>query len=65
MRRFADPVGKSAVVVEPITEHVCGRVRFQGTTWRARSLGACFQPGELGVIADLDNITIVLERQLN
>jgi membrane protein implicated in regulation of membrane protease activity len=60
--RFNDPVGKRAVVVEPVTACAPGRVKFQGTTWPARSLGESFRIGEPVAIAELDNITMVVER---
>ena len=60
--RFNDPVGERAVVVEPVTARVPGRVRFQATTWPARSLGESFRIGDLVAIAELDNITMVVER---
>ena len=62
VNRFNDPVGKRAVVFEPVTACAPGRVRFQGTTWPARSLGESFRTGESVAIAELDNITMVVER---
>jgi membrane protein implicated in regulation of membrane protease activity len=57
-----NPVGKRAVVVEPVTACAPGRVRFQGSTWPARGLGESFRTGEAVAIAELDNTTLVIER---
>ena len=62
VRRFNDPVGKRAIVVEPVNADAPGRVRFQGTTWPARSLEDSFQRGEPVLITELESITMVVNR---
>ena len=56
-------IGKRAIVVEPITRRAPGRIRFQGTTWPAKSLGKSFRVGDHVLIAALDNITMIVERR--
>jgi membrane protein implicated in regulation of membrane protease activity len=52
--------GKTAVVAEAITPDNPGRVRFQGTTWKAVSYDESFAPGETVEILKEENLTLVV-----
>jgi inner membrane protein len=53
-------VGKSAAVTEPISPENPGRVRYQGTTWKAVSYTESFGPGERVEIIKEENLTLVV-----
>lgn len=55
-----DFAGKPAVVVEPITPQRPGRVRFQGTTWSARSYEGSFAAGANVQVVKHDNLALVV-----
>ena len=57
-----DFTGKQAVVVEQITPQRPGRVRFQGTTWSARSYEGSFAPGTEVQIVQHDRLALVVTR---
>jgi len=52
--------GKTAVVLEEITPDKPGRVRFQGTSWRAISYDENFAPGDTVEILKEENLTLVV-----
>ena len=54
--------GKQATVVEAISPQRPGRVRFQGTTWEARSYEGSFAPGVAVQIVKNDNLALVVTR---
>jgi membrane protein implicated in regulation of membrane protease activity len=54
--------GKQATVVEAISPQRPGRVRFQGTTWEARSYEGSFAPGSAVQIVKNDNLALVVTR---
>ncbi len=56
--------GSTAVVVEEITPDSPGRVRFQGTTWKAISYDESFAPGETVEILKEENLTFVVTRSI-
>jgi inner membrane protein len=55
-------VGRSAEVIEAITPEKAGRVRYQGTSWKAISYTESFAPGALVDIVKEDNLTFVVSR---
>jgi membrane protein implicated in regulation of membrane protease activity len=55
-----EDVGKTAVVTEAITPENPGRVRYQGTTWKAISYTETFSPGEKVEIIKEENLTLVV-----
>ena len=57
-----DVAGKQATVVEAISPQRPGRVRFQGTTWEARSYEGSFEPGAAVQIVKNDNLALVVTR---
>ncbi|MDE0024245.1 MAG: NfeD family protein [Spirochaetaceae bacterium] len=57
-----DVAGKQATVVEAISPQRPGRVRFQGTTWEARSYEGSFTPGTAVQIVKNDNLALVVTR---
>ena len=56
--------GRTATVVEAITPDEPGRIRFQGTTWKAISYDESFEPGETVEILKEENLTFVVTRSL-
>lgn len=56
--------GSTAVVVEAITPDEPGRIRFQGTTWKAVSYDESFDAGETVEILKEENLTFVVTRSL-
>lgn len=59
-----DYAGKSAVVIEEINPEKPGRVRFQGTSWRAISYDETLAPGEKVEILKEENLTFVVTRSI-
>ncbi len=55
-------VGQSAVVIEAIGPDKPGRVRYQGTSWKAVSYTETFDPGEKVDIIKEDNLTFVVTK---
>lgn len=53
-------IGRTVVVTEKITPETPGRVRFQGTSWKAVSYTETFEPGEKAQIVEEDNLTLVV-----
>ena len=58
-------VGRDAVVVERIIPGVPGRVRFQGTTWKAETVEETFEPGDRVMILQTDNLTCQVTKSLD
>jgi membrane protein implicated in regulation of membrane protease activity len=50
-----------AVVTEDVSEEESGKIRFNGTTWRARSLQGTIRAGEQVRIKYRENITWIVE----
>ena len=55
-------VGQSAVVIEAIGPDKPGRVRYQGTSWKAVSYTENFDPGEKVDIIKEDNLTFIVTK---
>ena len=55
-----EDVGKVAEVTERITPDNPGRVRYQGTTWKAISYTETFDPGEKVQIIKEENLTLIV-----
>jgi len=53
-------VGMKATVSEPIAPGAPGRVRYQGTTWTARSDTESFEVGQTVQIIKEENLTLVV-----
>lgn len=53
-------LGASATVTEEISPDTEGRVRYQGTTWRAVSYTEHFKPGDTVQIIKEENLTMVV-----
>jgi inner membrane protein len=56
-----DGVGKIAEVIETVGSIVEGRIRFQGTTWKARSREGDIQVGKKVRILSREGITYIVE----
>ncbi len=55
-------VGQKAVVIEPIGPEKPGRVRYQGTSWKAVSYTENFKAGEEVDIIQEDNLTFLVTK---
>lgn len=55
-----EDLGRTVVVVERITPDEPGRVRYQGTSWKAISYSETFEPGEKAQIVQEENLTLVV-----
>lgn len=53
-------VGATATVTEEITPEQAGRVRYQGTTWRAVSYTESFNKGDTVQIIKEENLTMIV-----
>ncbi|MFP4302780.1 MAG: NfeD family protein [Spirochaetaceae bacterium] len=53
-------LGRTVVVTERITPGRPGRVRFQGTSWKAVSYTETFKPGDKAQIVQEDNLTLIV-----
>lgn len=53
-------LGRTVVVTERITPDTPGRVRFQGTSWKAISYTETFEPGDRAQIVQEDNLTLIV-----
>lgn len=53
-------IGRTVVVTERITPETPGRVRFQGTSWKAVSYTETFEPGDKAQIVQEDNLTLIV-----
>ena len=61
-RERDDDVGESAVVIEPITPEAPGRVRYQGTSWKAVSYTEEFDIGQRVDIVKEENLTFIVSK---
>ncbi len=59
-----DYAGEKAVVTEDITPDKPGRIRFQGTSWKAMSYNETLKAGETVEILKEDNLTFVVTNSL-
>jgi membrane protein implicated in regulation of membrane protease activity len=59
-RERVEELGETALVKERITPDEPGRVRYQGTTWKAVSYTETFEPGEKVSIVQEDGLTLVV-----
>lgn len=59
-----DYAGEKAVVTEDITPDKQGRIRFQGTSWKAMSYNETLKAGETVEILKEDNLTFIVTRSL-
>jgi membrane protein implicated in regulation of membrane protease activity len=57
-------VGKIAVVNEEITPDSPGRVRYQGTTWKAISYTERFKPGDKVEIIEEEDLTLIVSKPI-
>jgi len=53
-------VGRTAEVIEAIAPDKPGRVRYQGTSWKAISYTESFEPGEKVDIVKEENLTFIV-----
>ncbi len=53
-------VGHTVKVIEAITPDKPGRVRYQGTSWKAISYTESFEPGEIVDIVKEENLTFIV-----
>lgn len=63
-RQIESNVGKSAVVIEAITPDKSGRVRFQGTSWKALSYTENFKEGDIVDIVKEEGLTFIVSSRL-
>lgn len=60
----ADPeetgVGETAEVIETVSPHTDGRIRFQGTTWPARTRSATILPGSRAIVIERTGMTYII-----
>ena len=59
-----DFAGQKAAVIESIDPVKPGRIRFQGTSWRAVSYTESFQPGETVEILEKENLSFVVTKSI-
>ena len=57
-------LGHSVKVIEAITPEKPGRVRFQGTSWKAISYTESFEPGVMVDIVKEENLTFVVSSSI-
>lgn len=60
----APDAGEVAVVVERITPETPGRIRYQGTTWKAVSYTETIEAGEKVEILERENLTYVVTKSM-
>ncbi len=56
--------GKTAEVIEVITPDAPGRIKFQGTTWKAVSYTESFKPGDRVEILKEENLTFYVTKSI-
>jgi len=59
-----DAIGEHVLVVEDISPHRPGRIKYQGTTWTALSYSETIPAGETVQILDKENLTFIVTRSL-
>ncbi len=57
-------VGQTVKVIEAITPEKPGRVRYQGTSWKAVSYIESFEPNEMVDIVKEENLTFTVSRKI-
>ncbi len=57
-------VGQSAEVIEPVTPENPGRVKYQGTSWKAVSYTEKFDKGDIVDIVEEEGLTFVVSKHL-
>ncbi|RKX94416.1 MAG: NfeD family protein [Spirochaetes bacterium] len=63
-RQIESNVGKSAEVMEPITPDTPGRVRYQGTSWKAISYTEKFDKGDVVDIVEEEGLAFIVSKHL-
>ncbi len=62
--RHADPeetgAGETAEVIETVTAHADGRIRFKGTTWPARTKSGSIPVGARALVIERDGMTYII-----
>jgi membrane protein implicated in regulation of membrane protease activity len=56
--------GKKATVIKAITPERPGRIRFQGTSWRAASYTESFKPGDTVDILKKEGFTFIVSKKI-
>ena len=56
--------GKTAGVIEAISPEKPGRVRFEGTTWKAQSYTETFKPGDTVEILKQEGLTLIVTKSI-
>ncbi|MBA7583022.1 hypothetical protein ES708_24960 [subsurface metagenome] len=56
--------GKGATVIKAITPEKPGRIRFQGTSWRASSYTESFKPGDTVDILKKEGLTFIVSKKI-
>ena len=57
-------VGQTVEVIEAISPEIPGRVRYQGTSWKAISFTESFEPGVKVDIIKEENLTFTVSRKI-
>ena len=60
--KSSEYIGKRAVVIEEISPEKPGRIRFEGTSWKAESYTETIPEGEEVEILEKENLTCVVTR---
>ena len=63
-REIDRDVGRTAEVIEAISPDKSGRVRYQGTSWKAISYTESFEPGAKVDIVKEENLTFIVSRAI-
>lgn len=62
--RHADPeetgAGETAEVIETVSPQTDGRIRFQGTTWPARTRAGTILPGSRAIVIERNGMTYII-----
>ncbi len=62
--RHPDPeetgAGETAEVIESVTPHADGRIRFRGTTWPARTRSGTIAAGSRALVIERDGMTYII-----
>lgn len=59
-----DNTGNKAVVIKEITPDSPGRVKYQGTSWKAISYSETFSPGETVEILKTEGLSLIVTKSI-
>lgn len=57
-----DGIGSTVEVLEDVTEMKDGRIRFRGTSWKARTRGGECEKGSIARLVAREDLTYIVER---